>query len=101
MPLESSSFPEEVQVAFFVYGLLPDRWDGMSGTYLGKDWNSLNHIFELYEIDNQKEVFFFSKIYENLVVSFKAEEAEKKRKAEERKAKSAGGGKQFTHNVRS
>ena len=101
MPLESSSFPEEVQVAFFVYGLLPDRWEGMSGTYLGKDWNSLNHIFELYEIDNQKEVFFFSKIYENLVVSFKAEEAEKKRKAEERKAKSAGGGKQFTHNVRS
>ena len=101
MPLESSSCPEEVQVAFFVYGLLPDRWDGMSGTYLGKDWNSLNHIFELYEIDNQKEVFFFSKIYENLVVSFKAEEAEKKRKAEERKAKSAGGGKQFTHNVRS
>jgi|TARA_R100000479_G_scaffold12280_1_gene4958 hypothetical protein len=101
MPLESSSFPEEVQVAFFVYGLLPDRWDGMSGTYLGKDWNCLNHIFELYEIDNQKEVFFFSKIYENLVVSFKAEEAEKKRKAEERKAKSAGGGKQFTHNVRS
>jgi hypothetical protein len=28
------------------------------------------------------------------------EEAEKKRKAEERKAKSAGGGKTYTHNVR-
>jgi len=40
------------------------------------------------------------KVYENIIVSHKAEEAEKKRKAEERKAKSAGGGKQYTHNVR-
>lgn len=100
MPLESSSFPEEVQVAFFIYGLLSDRWDGMSGTYLGKDWNSLEYIFKIYEIENQKEIFFFLKIYENLLISYRAEEADKKRKAEERKAKSAGGGKNYTHNVR-
>jgi hypothetical protein len=38
MPLEASAFPYEVQVAFFMFDLLSDRWDGMSGTYLGKDW---------------------------------------------------------------
>ena len=40
------------------------------------------------------------KIYESIIVSHKAEEADKKRKAEERKANSAGGGKNYTHNVR-
>jgi hypothetical protein len=86
MPLDSSDFPEEVQVAFFIFSLLSDNWDGMSGTYLGKDWTQCT--------------LFFMKLYENIIVSYKSEEAEKKRKAEERKAKSAGGGKQYTHNVR-
>ena len=40
MPLDASVFPAEVQVAFFVFGLLPDRWDSMSGCYMGKDWSS-------------------------------------------------------------
>lgn len=99
MPLESSSFPEEVQVAFFIYGLLSDRWDGMSGTYLGKDWNHLEYIFKLYNIDNPKEVFFFLKLYESIIISDRAEEAERKRKLEERKKRSSGGGKQYTHKV--
>tara|TARA_B100000424_G_scaffold36687_1_gene24878 strand:- start:16498 stop:16842 length:345 start_codon:yes stop_codon:yes gene_type:complete len=99
MPLEPSAFPEEVQVAFFIYGLLSDRWDGMSGTYLGKDWNSLEYIFKLYNIDNPKEVFFFLKLYESIIVSNRAEETEKKRKLEERKKRSSGGGKQYTHKV--
>ena len=42
MPLEPSEFPEEVQVAFFIYEFLEDHWEGMSGTYLGKHWNNLN-----------------------------------------------------------
>jgi hypothetical protein len=100
MPLDSSDFPEEVQVAFFIFSLLSDNWDGMSGTYLGKDWTQCTQLFELYEVENKKETLFFMKLYENIIVSYKSEEAEKKRKAEERKAKSAGGGKQYTHNVR-
>ena len=38
------------------------------------------------------------KVYENKIVNYKAEEQEKKRKAEERKVKS--GGKNFSHNVK-
>ena len=53
MPLEASSFPEDVQVAFFVLDLLSDRWEGSSGMYLGKDWSPINFILDLYEVDNK------------------------------------------------
>jgi hypothetical protein len=98
MPLTASSFPEEVQVAFFVCSLLPDNWEGMNGIYLGKDWTEIDYIFKLYEIDNPKIVYFFAKMFERSIVSYRAEEAEKKRKAEERRSK-ASGGKTYTHNV--
>jgi hypothetical protein len=100
MPLAYSDFPEEVQVAFFIFSMLTDNWEGMSGTYMGKNWDSLEYLFKLYEIENPKQIFFFMKVYETVLVSYKAEEADKKRKAEERKAKSAGGGNNYTHNVR-
>lgn len=100
MPLNTSSFPEEVQVAFFVFGLLSDRWDGMSGTYLGKDWSSCEYIFQLHEIEDRKTIFFFMKIWEAIVMKQRAEDAEKKRKAAERKAENSAGGKTYTHNVR-
>ena len=88
MPLEASSFPQEVQVAFFMFDLLSDRWDGMSGMYLGKDHSNIDFLLNLYEIDDKKDVIYFLKAYENLVINKRAEEAEKRRKAAERKAKS-------------
>ena len=99
MPLEFSDFPEEVQVAFFMFNLLSDRWDGMSGTYLGKDWNSLELLFSLHNVEDTREIFLFMKMYEGLLVKNRSEEAERKRKAAERKSNSAGGGKNYTHNV--
>lgn len=98
MPLESADFPVEVQVAFFVFGFLEDRWDGMSGSYLGKNWNNIQYLFNLYEIHEPKLTLEIMKIYESVIVQYKAEESEKKRKAEERK--SSSGGKNYTHNVK-
>ena len=100
MPLDPSDFPEEVQVAFFIFSFLTDRWEGMSGTYMGKNWDSIEYIMSLYEIQNPRIVFRFMKMYEIELVNYRAQEAEKRRKAEERKAKSAGGGKNYTHNVK-
>ena len=98
MPLEPSGFPEEVQVAFFMFSLLPDHWEGMSGTYMGKYWDGIDYFFKLYEVENPREILYIMKLYEGVIVSSKAEKAEQKRKAEERKAKS--GGKNYTHNVK-
>ena len=88
MPLEASSFPEDVQVAFFVLDLLSDRWEGSSGMYLGKDWSPINFILDLYEVDNKKTVIYFAKMYENMVVNHRAEELSRKQKEAERRAKS-------------
>lgn len=100
MPLDSTDFPVEVQVAFFMFSLLSDNWEGMSGSYMGKLWTDLEFLFNLYQVDDKEIVFYFMKLYEGILISYRAEQAERKRKAEERKAKSAGGGKNFTHNVR-
>ena len=98
MPLEPSDFPEEVQVAFFMFSLLPDHWEGMSGTYMGKYWDGLDYFFKVYEVENPRTILYFMKLYEVEIVAYKASQADKKRKAEERKAKS--GGKNYTHNVK-
>jgi hypothetical protein len=99
MPPDLTDFPVEVQVAFFIFDLLEDRWEGMSGTYMGKYWSNINTLFDLYEIEDRRIVFYIMKIYEGLIIKERAEKAEQKRKAEERKT-SAGGGKQYTHNVK-
>ena len=97
MPLDPSVFPGEVQVAFFIFSFLPDRWDGMSCTYLGKEWSAVEFFLDLYEIDDKKVVVHIMKLYEIKIVSYKAEEAERKRKQEQRKQKS--GGNKYAHNV--
>lgn len=72
----------------------------MSGSYLGKDWGSINLLLDIYEVPYRKDVVYFSKVYENIKVRYMSEKAEQNRKAEERKSRAAGGnGKNFAHNV--
>jgi hypothetical protein len=99
MPLSQSDFPSEVQVAFFMFSLLSDIWDGMSGMYMGKDWSSANFLFKTYQIEDPKEILYFMKLYERELMSQRAEESERKRKEEERKSKQ-NSGKQYTHNIK-
>ena len=98
MPLEVSVFPEEVQVAFFMFSLLPDHYEGMSGTYMGKHWHGIDYFFDLYEVEDRKTVMYLMKSYEAKLINSKAEDQARKRKADERKAKS--GGKNYTYNVK-
>ena len=90
MPLEASAFPYEVQVAFFVLGLLPDRYEGATGTYMGKDWSSATFIFEAYKIEDVPTIVFFAKTYETMLVNKKAEEQKQRQKQAERRAKGGG-----------
>ena len=99
MPLEASAFPAEVQVAFFVFGYLSDVWEGDSGSYMGKDWSHIDTLFRLFEVDQPKIVLYFMKMYEGLIIKDRAEEQERKRKADERKRQQASG-KNYTHNVK-
>ena len=98
MPPDRSDFPEQVQVAFFVSGYLEDKWEGMSGTYMGKNWSNLEYLFKLFEVQDPVIVLYFMKMLETAIVNEKAEKSEKERKAEERR--SSSGGKQYNHNVK-
>ncbi len=99
MPLDASAFPEEVQVAFFMYNFISDNWDGMSGTYMGKKWEELPYIFKLYKVSNPRDIFFYLQMYDNEVIKFRAEKQTQKKKADERKRQQASG-KTYTHNVK-
>jgi hypothetical protein len=59
MPPEIGDFPLEVQQAFLVHSVLPDRWDGMSGAYMGKDLSALGDVLSIYEIEDRRTVFFY------------------------------------------
>ena len=56
MPPSLADFPVEVQEAFFIYGILPDKIDSMAGIYLGKDWTALPVFFDIYEIQDRKNI---------------------------------------------
>ena len=99
MPVDLSGLPVEVQTAFFLYGFLPDVWEGMSGTYMGKDWTSLEYLIKLYEVEEPKVVIMFMKMYETININARAEKQRAEAKKAERQ-KSAGSGRQYTHNVK-
>jgi len=62
IPPEMEDFPYEVQQAFDVYYRLPDRWDGMSGSYLGKDLGPLEMLFKLFLVEDKRTALDFISI---------------------------------------
>lgn len=92
MPPDDGDFPLEVQLAFYMHSLMPDRWDGMSGSYLGKDWSSLDVLLRVHKVENQKEVLFFLKHIENESALKFNEKIKRKQDASMRKAKAGNAG---------
>ena len=56
IPVDMEDFPDEVQQSFQIYYLLRDVWEGMSGTYMGKDYSTIFEFFRLYGIDPQDQL---------------------------------------------
>lgn len=55
IPVEFEDLPDLVQQALEIYGFLPDRWEGMSATFMGKDYSIAFELFRTYEIDHYVE----------------------------------------------
>ena len=98
MPPERGDYPYEVQVAFFMFELLSDRWDGQTGAYLGKDWAQCEQIFSIHGVVDPTVTLYFMKLYEHVLMRHRLEKQEERRKQQERKTQQ--GGKTYTHNVR-
>ena len=82
-PLEIQDFPPEVQYAFLIHSLMPDRWDGMNGVYMGKDWAALGSLLDIFKIDNKQETVHFIKYIEHYNTRQINDKAEKQRKSAE------------------
>jgi len=90
MPPTMGDFPYEVQVAFLLHDLLPDRWDGMSGSYFGKDLSALGTLLDTWEIEDKKSAIYWIKHIESKNSEKINGRLERKRKAAENKAKGPG-----------
>ena len=90
MPPTMGDFPPEVQVAFLLHDLLPDRWDGMSGSYFGKDMSALGTLLEVYEVDDRKNTIFWIKQIESKNSEVINKKIDRKRKASQSAAKGPG-----------
>jgi len=86
MPIDDRDFPYEVQLAFLLHSVLPDRWDGSSGSYQGKDWSAVGNLLDIYQIEDKKTVTFFLKNVDILVTNQINKEVEKQHKQIERKS---------------
>jgi len=88
VPMDMGSFPYEVQLAFLIHDLLSDRWEGMSGSYLGKDWSAVGVLLDSYNIDTDRQtVLFFIKAIDNINSNIVNKNIQKEQKKEERSSK--------------
>jgi hypothetical protein len=87
MPVEVSSFPLEIQEAFVVHAMLPDRWDGASGSYFGKDWSPLNDLLDIQGVEDKKTTCFFLKHIEGSNTININAELKRKQDADKRRTK--------------
>ncbi len=88
MPPEIGDFPLEIQEAFLIHAMLPDRWDGASGSYMGKDWAPLRDLLDIHEIEDKRTVCYFLKHVESTNTININEELKRKQDADKRRAKS-------------
>lgn len=87
VPVDMEDFPDAVQQAFQIYYVLRDVWEGMSGTYMGKDYSTIFEFFRLYDIDPQDQLLTLGLIRE--IDSIRSEifsEKQKQREASRPKA---------------
>ena len=78
MPKDPSLLSFEVQQALLLLNVLPDKWEGMSGTWLGKDYAGLDSILTIYQIDNVRQVFELLQIAEKELGDFYAHKQKEK-----------------------
>jgi hypothetical protein len=56
IPPDLSSLSYDSQIAMVLFNLLSDRIEGMSGTWLGKEFSSLETFMNIYEVDNRRDI---------------------------------------------
>jgi len=93
IPVSLYDLRESSQLAFDLYGFLPDRWEGMTATYLGKDFSLMPFLFQEYEIEGymRKHLLFLFKYIDGSVAEQIQAKQKREAKAAETKSKLPNG----------
>ena len=59
IPQDYGSFSIEAQQAISLFSILPDRIEGMSGSWLGKDFSCLSDFMDIFEVYDKRKVLEF------------------------------------------
>ena len=79
LPQDGSNLSLECQQALTVLNSLPDIWEGMNGTWLGKDYSGLGTIMDIYEIEDRRAVFALLKEAESLLGKYYTQQSKSRR----------------------
>lgn len=58
IPPDFEDFIEELQQVIQIYNMIPSKWDGFSGSYLGKEMAGVLDIFHIFEVHKEHRQFF-------------------------------------------
>jgi hypothetical protein len=56
IPIDYGDLDFNCQMALKIFNMLPDNIEGMSGSWLGKDFSGLGTLLEVYEVDERAKV---------------------------------------------
>ena len=78
----------DTQQVFELYDILPSRWEGFSGQYLGKELQLLPTLFETFKVDKPLQLYCWKII--PIIDSIVAEDIARQIKAKSKEVKTSG-----------
>ena len=79
LPQDGTNLSLECQQALTILNALPDMWEGMNGTWLGKDYSGLSAVMDIYEVESRREVFELLKEAESIVGKYYAQQSKSRK----------------------
>ena len=79
LPQDGTNLSLECQQALTILNALPDNWEGMNGTWLGKDYSGLSAVMDIYEVESRREVFELLKEAESIVGKYYAQQSKSRK----------------------
>lgn len=79
LPQDGTNLSLECQQALTILNALPDMWDGMNGTWLGKDYSGLSAVMDIYEVESRREVFELLKEAESMLGKYYAQQTKSRK----------------------
>jgi len=73
IPANFEDFPHIIQIAMNIHAILGDNWDGMSGTYMGKDYTLYPYLAdEVYKVENKAQLVQFVTLIDRIIMDQRA-----------------------------